>query len=156
MGYNQRREGDAKESSAHTFRIGSTFEKVIAALLTALVLGTVAGFFEMKSSITGMNTNIAELNANMNSKIAELNANMNSKIVELNANITHSKLEFDYLEDRVEALESSIDSIKSDYVRQDMFMGTLKRIELYIRNLLLTVGMKEGTLDASSTKMSID
>ena len=156
MGYNQRREGDAKESSAHTFRIGSTLEKVIAALLTALVLGTVAGFFEMKSSITGMNTNIAELNANMNSKIAELNANMNAKTAELNANINQSAIKFNHLIERVDALEAAIVAIKADYVQKDMFMETLKRIELYIRNLLLTVGMKEGTLDAGSLKMAID
>ena len=145
MGYNQRREGDAKESSAHTFRIGSTLEKVIAALLIALVLGAVAGFFEMKASITGMNTNIAALNENMNAKTAELNANINQ-----------SAIKFNHLIERVDALEAAIVAIKADYVQKDMFMETLKRIELYIRNLLLTVGMKEGTLDAGSLKMSID
>ena len=118
---------------------------MIAALLIALVLGAVAGFFEMKASITGMNTNIAALNENMNAKTAELNANINQ-----------SAIKFNHLIERVDALEAAIVAIKADYVQKDMFMETLKRIELYIRNLLLTVGMKEGTLDAGSLKTSID
>jgi len=145
VGYNQRREGDERESNAHTFRIGSTLEKVIAALLTALFMGTVAGFFEMKASITDMNTNIASLNQNMNTKTAELNANINQ-----------SAIKFNHLIKRVDELEADIAAVKADYVQKDMFMETLKRIELYIRNLLLTVGMKEGTLDAGSLKMSVD